>query len=44
MYIRFYMECLLPEIVNPQHPKRMLKSDIKEPERILKNIKNKKQK
>ncbi|XP_050540727.1 uncharacterized protein LOC126905245 [Daktulosphaira vitifoliae] len=33
----FYMECLLPEIVDPQFPKRLLKSDIKEPKKISKN-------
>jgi len=32
------MECLLPEIVNPQFPQRMLKSDILDPERIMKII------
>lgn len=35
---RFYMECLLPEIIDPQFPKRMLKSDIRDPDRIKKNI------
>ncbi|XP_025407752.1 uncharacterized protein LOC112681685 [Sipha flava] len=32
----FYNECLLPEIVNPLYPKRMLKADIRESE-IIKN-------
>ncbi|CAI6377200.1 unnamed protein product [Macrosiphum euphorbiae] len=38
----FYLECLLPEIINSQFPKRMLKSDILEPDRILEKIKIKK--
>lgn len=28
---RFYYECLLPELINPQYGKRLLKSDIKDP-------------
>lgn len=32
------MECILPEIVQPLYPKRMWKSDIREPERISNNI------
>ncbi|XP_060862406.1 uncharacterized protein LOC132939325 [Metopolophium dirhodum] len=32
----FYMDCMLPEIIQPLYPIRMLKSDIKEPERIIK--------
>jgi len=34
-YFRFYLECLLPEIVDPLYGKRMLISDIREPEHIL---------
>lgn len=30
------MDCMLPEIIQPLYPIRMLKSDIKEPERIIK--------
>ncbi|CAI6373596.1 unnamed protein product [Macrosiphum euphorbiae] len=37
----FYMECLLPEIINPQYGKRLLVDDIKDPEHILENIKTK---
>lgn len=36
MYFRFYCECILPEIIDPQYGKRMLKSDIIEPDFILK--------
>ncbi|XP_050066334.1 uncharacterized protein LOC126555452 [Aphis gossypii] len=39
----FYLECLLPEIVDPLYGKRMLISDIREPEHIL-NAQNKKKK
>lgn len=35
---RFYMKCLLPEIIDPQFPKRMLKSDIREPDHIKKKM------
>lgn len=35
------MECLLPEIVNPQYGKRLQIDDIKDPEHILENIKTK---
>jgi len=41
------MECILPKIVQPLYPKRTLKSDKREPERISNNIlayKNKKKK
>lgn len=40
---RFYMECLLPELINPQYCKRILINDIKEPDHIKKqqNKKNK---
>ncbi|KAL4101121.1 hypothetical protein QTP88_021141 [Uroleucon formosanum] len=34
----FYMDCILPEIIQPLYPIRMSKSDIKEPERIIKII------
>jgi len=37
-FFRFYWECLLPELIDPQFPKRMLKSDIREPVRIKNNI------
>jgi len=30
------MDCTLPEIIQPLYPIRMLKSDIKEPERLNK--------
>ncbi len=30
------MKSLLPEIIDPQFPKRMLKSDIREPDHIKK--------
>lgn len=46
-FFRFYSECLLPELIDPQFPKRMLKSDIREPDRIKNSIKtneNKKKK
>lgn len=33
---------MLPEILKPRFPKRMLKSDILEPERRIKNIETKK--
>lgn len=36
---RFYEECLLREIVDPQYSKRQLKSDIIEPPHIIENIK-----
>lgn len=36
------MECMLPEIINPQYPKRLLKSDIKEPLRIMEEIEKRK--
>lgn len=32
------MDCLLPEIVDPLYPKKLLKDDIREPERIKQNI------
>lgn len=32
------MECLLPEIIDPLYPKWLLKSDIREPDYICKNI------
>ncbi|XP_025198499.1 uncharacterized protein LOC112596890 [Melanaphis sacchari] len=32
----FYMECLLPELINPQYCKRILINDIKEPDHIKK--------
>jgi len=35
------MECLLPEIINPQYGKRLLVDDTKDPEHILENIKTK---
>jgi len=35
------MECLLPEIINPQYGKRLLVDDIKDPEHILEKIKTK---
>lgn len=41
-YFRFYMECLLPELINPQYCKRLLISDIKEPDHINQQQKNKK--
>lgn len=28
------MKCLLPEIIDPQFPKRLSKSDIREPDHI----------
>lgn len=34
MYFRFYLECLLPEIVDPLYGKRFELSDIREPEYI----------
>ncbi|XP_025415583.1 uncharacterized protein LOC112687212 [Sipha flava] len=30
----YYMKCLLPEIIDPMYPKRLLKSDIREPDYI----------
>jgi len=42
MVFRFYRECLLPEIVDPQFGKRLLKSDIREPIHIQKCIDDKK--
>jgi len=33
---RFYMECLLPELINPQYCKRILINDIKEHDHIKK--------
>lgn len=39
---RFYRECLLPEIVDLQFGKRLLKSDIRESLHIQKNISEKK--
>ena len=41
-YFRFYLECLLPEIVDPLYGKRLLISDIREPEHILNAQKKKK--
>lgn len=38
MLFRFYEECLLREIVDPQYGKRLLKSDIIEPTHIKENI------
>lgn len=35
LFFRFYMDCLLPEIVEPLYGKRLLVSDIREPERII---------
>ncbi|XP_060859260.1 uncharacterized protein LOC132936537 [Metopolophium dirhodum] len=35
---KFYMKSLLPEIIDPQFPKRMLKSDIREPDHIKKKM------
>jgi len=32
------MKSLLPEIIDPQFPKRMLKSDIREPDHIKKKM------
>ncbi|CAI6350462.1 unnamed protein product [Macrosiphum euphorbiae] len=40
----FYLECLLPELIDPQFPKRLLKSDIREPVRIQNSIKNQEKK
>lgn len=34
LYFRFYLECLLPEIVDPLYGKRFELSDIREPEYI----------
>jgi len=34
------MECMLPEIIQPFFPIRMLKSDIREPARISDSINN----
>jgi len=34
LYFRFYLECLLPEIVDPLYGKRFELSDIREPEHI----------
>uniref|UniRef100_A0A2S2N9F1 YqaJ viral recombinase domain-containing protein n=1 Tax=Schizaphis graminum TaxID=13262 RepID=A0A2S2N9F1_SCHGA len=34
----FYMKSLLPEIIDPQFPKRMMKSDIREPDHIKKKM------
>lgn len=39
-YFRFYEECLLREIIDPQYSKRLLKSDIVDPVHIKKNMKS----
>lgn len=41
---RFYLECLLPEIVDPLYGKRSLVSDIREPAHILEAQAHKKEK
>lgn len=41
---RFYLECLLPEIVDPLYGKRSLVSDIREPAHILEAQAHKKRK
>lgn len=35
LFFRFYIDCLLPEIVEPLYGKRLLVSDIREPSRII---------
>lgn len=37
-YFRFYEECLLREIIDPQYSKRLLKSDIVDPVHIKENM------
>jgi len=37
-YFRFYEECLLREIIDPQYSKRLLKSDIVDPIHIKENM------
>jgi len=36
VFFRFYLECILPEIVEPLYGRRLQISDIREPLRILK--------
>lgn len=35
LYFRFYLNCLLPELVDPLYGKRLLISDIRDPDDIL---------
>lgn len=43
IFFRFYIECLLPEIIDPLYGKRISISDIREPKHIL-NAQKKKNK
>lgn len=35
LYFRFYLNCLLPELIDPLYGKRILISDIRDPDDII---------